>query len=62
MGQVVGATDPKGEAPRVRPLKPQDVLATVYHVLGIDPHQVFQDASQRPIPILNEGQAIAELI
>jgi hypothetical protein len=62
MGQVIGATDPKGEAPKLRPLRPQDVLATVYHVLGIDQHRVFQDAGQRPVPILNEGQAITELI
>lgn len=62
MGQAVGATDPKGEAPRSRPIKPQDVLATVYHVLGIDHRQVFQDAAQRPVPILDEGQVITELI
>jgi hypothetical protein len=62
MGQVVGATDARAEAPKLRPLKPQDVLATIYHVLQIDYHQVFHDASQRPIPILSEGQPIAELI
>jgi hypothetical protein len=62
MGQVVGATDARAEAPKLRPLKPQDVLATVYHVLGIDYHQVFHDASQRPIPILSEGEPIAELV
>ena len=62
MGQVVGATDPKGEAPRTRALGPQDVLATVYHVLGLDYLKEFYDAGQRPIPVLNEGKPIEELI
>jgi hypothetical protein len=61
-GRVVGATDPKGEYPRERPLGPQDVLATVYRFLGIDFRQVFRDGSGRPIAVLNEGQPIAELM
>jgi hypothetical protein len=62
MGQVVGSTDPKGEYPKTRPFSPQDVLATVYHVLGIDHQKVFSDESGRPMPILNEGKPIAELV
>jgi hypothetical protein len=62
MGQVVGSTDSKAEYPRTRELGPQDVLATMYHVLGIDYRQIFHDASGRPIPILNEGKPIQELI
>src|SRR5439155_23180252 len=37
MGQVIGSTNAKGEVPKDRPLWPQDVVATVYHHLGIDP-------------------------
>jgi len=62
MGQVVGATDSKAETPKTRPIGPQDVLATVYHVLGIDYRHVFYDAGRRPIPILNEGKPIEELL
>jgi hypothetical protein len=62
MGQVVGSTDAKGEYPRTRELGPQDVLATIYHVLGIDYGKIFHDASGRPIPLLNEGKPIKELI
>jgi Protein of unknown function (DUF1501) len=62
VGQVVGSTDVRGEYPKTRPVGPQDVLATMYHVLGIDRGQVFHDAGQRPIPVLNEGKPIAELI
>jgi hypothetical protein len=62
MGQVIGSTDPKAEYPRTRAVGPQDVLATMYHVLGIDYRHEFHDPAQRPIPILNEGKPIAELI
>jgi uncharacterized protein (DUF1501 family) len=61
-GQVVGATNAKAEHPADRPLKPADLLATVYHVLGIDPKLSFKDHSGRPIPILDEGEPIAEVI
>jgi hypothetical protein len=61
-GQVVGATNSKGEHPVERPLMPGDVLATVYHVLGIDPKLQFKDHSGRPVPILDEGEAIKEVI
>jgi hypothetical protein len=62
MGQVIGSTDPKAEYPKSRPIGPQDVLATIYHVLGIDYRHVFYDAGQRPIPVLNEGSPIEELL
>ena len=45
-----------------KPLKPADLLATVYYVLGIDPNLSFKDHLARPIPILDEGKAIAEVI
>jgi hypothetical protein len=62
MGQVVGSTDARGEYPRTRELSPQDVLATMYHALGVDYRHVFHDAGGRPIPVLNEGKPIQELI
>lgn len=61
-GQVVGATNDRGERPIERPLTPADVLATVYHVLGIDPRQTFLDNSGRPIPILDRGAPIREIV
>jgi len=62
MGQVIGATNSRGEFPRERPLTPQDLLATVYQHLGIDRHHEFRDLTGRPIPILSGGQPIAELV
>ena len=62
MGQMIGTTDAKAEYPRTRAVGPQDVLATMYHVLGIDARHEFHDAAQRPLKILNEGKPIEELI
>jgi len=62
VGQIIGSTDPKAEYPKTRAVGPQDVLATMYHVLGINYRHEFHDAAQRPVPILNEGKVIEELI
>jgi hypothetical protein len=62
MGQMVGSTDPRAEYPRTRAASPQDMLATMYHVLDIDYRHEFREGGQRPIPILNEGKPISELI
>jgi len=61
-GQVVGKTNAKAEHPVERALVPGDILATVYSVLGIDPDLMFKDHTGRPIPILDEGRAIKEVI
>ena len=61
-GQVVGSTNAKGEHPKDRPLTPADILATVYHVMGIDPKLSFKDHTGRPIPILDDGKPIAEIV
>ena len=61
-GQVVGATNARAEYPVERPLKPHDVLATVYQVLGVDQTLSFPDRSGRPISILTEGEPIREIL
>jgi hypothetical protein len=60
-GVVVGRTNARAEHPVDRALKPADILATVYHVLGIDPTETFKDHSGRPVAVLDEGEPIAEL-
>src|SRR5262245_8412051 len=62
MGQVIGATNARGEYPTTAPITPQDVLATVYRHLGIDPAQHFTDLGGKPIPILYRGEPIRQLI
>jgi hypothetical protein len=61
-GQVVGSTDRLGQTPLTRPLKPSNIHATVYHVLGIDPHLHLLDPSGRPVPTLDDPTPISELI
>jgi len=61
MGQAIGATDARGEAPVERRIAPEDILATVYQNLGIDPRTEFVNHAGRPIPILPGGTPIAEL-
>jgi len=43
-------------------VRPQDVLATIYHVLGINPAEELQDNLGRPVKILNSGDPIRELL
>ena len=60
-GRVVGSSDRKGAYPLNNPKSPQDVLATVYRHLGIDPHKHYLDHSGRPIATLPFGKPIEEL-
>ena len=60
-GQVIGATNSKGEEPIERPLSPNDLWATVYQHLGIDHNMAFPDHFGRPMPILPHGSPIPEL-
>jgi hypothetical protein len=62
MGQVIGRSGPRGEEVVDRPLSPQDVAATVYHHLGIDPHTTFPDPQGRPLALVEKGEPIRELI
>ena len=62
-GQVIGATDRRGEDVVDRRVGPQDFLATIYRHLGIDYERVMiPDHSGRPTPIVTNGQAIPELL
>ena len=62
MGQVIGATDARGSDPSQRAMNSNCLLATIYRRFGIDTHQMLHDRTGRPIPILAEGEPIAELI
>ena len=62
MGQVIGATDSRGENPHGRAYTPQNVLATLYYVLGIDPSLTVTDHQGRPHYLLDDREKIAELV
>lgn len=61
MGQVIGATNAKGEEPVERLITPNDFLATLYQAMGVPVETHFEDFSGRPVPIVPAGQPIAEL-
>lgn len=62
MGQMIGETDTKAEYPISKPYSPGCVLSTMYHTIGVDYRHVFYDQARRPLPVLNEGRPIAELV
>jgi hypothetical protein len=62
MGQVIGSTTARGENPRDQIYTVPNVLATVYHALGIDPALTFPDRSGRPVALLEDRTPIRELL
>jgi hypothetical protein len=62
MGQAIGETSKHGDAPITRPYTPQNVLATLFHVLGIDPSTTLPDHNGRPQYLLEDREPIRELI
>jgi hypothetical protein len=63
MGQIIGRSSARGERVVERPISPQDVAATVYHHLGINGKSaVFRDALDRPMPLIDSGEPIRELV
>lgn len=61
-GTVCGATDKQAAYPVSHPVSPGDVVATIYHLLGIDPHLTVPDHLGRPIPIAHGGDPIFDVI
>jgi hypothetical protein len=57
-GRVVGATDRQAGEVTSNPVSPKDILATMYHLLGIDPHQFLPDRTGRRIPLLPDGSRV----
>jgi hypothetical protein len=60
-GRIVGQTDPHGEYIVERPVTVQDLHATIYHALGIDPYTSFLNTAGRPVPAVDDGTPIKEL-
>lgn len=61
-GQVVGSSDRIGAYPDSRPVRPRDLSATIFHLLGISPNAEFLDPLARPRPVTDGGVALRELI
>jgi hypothetical protein len=61
-GQVIGATDARGEQPVGHPIRMQNVLATLYGLLGIDPTTTLPDFNGRPQYVLEDSRPVAGLL
>jgi uncharacterized protein (DUF1501 family) len=61
-GRVVGKSDAIAGDVAQTPISPKDVLATSFHLMGIDPHTTVQDQQNRPVPIAGTGVLQTELL
>jgi hypothetical protein len=61
-GRVVGRTDKHGAEVSERPVSPKDILATAYHLLGIDPETHVTDRTGRPMPLVQDAHVIHDLL
>jgi hypothetical protein len=61
-GRVVGRSDKIASDPLERQVSPKDILATIYHLLGIDPKTMLTDQQGRPMPLIPEGEVIGEIL
>lgn len=63
MGQVIGSTDKTGGYAETRPVHYRDILATLYHNLGLDPHSYVNDVNDRPVMLMSEeARPVRELL
>ena len=62
MGQVIGETDARAERAKSGSINFQNIFATIYHVLGIDPATTLPDFSGRPQYLLDDREPIAALV
>jgi hypothetical protein len=59
-GQVLGASDRFAAYPATAPISPDDLAATIYHLLGIEPRTEIRDRVGRPL-VLTGGRVLHEL-
>jgi hypothetical protein len=61
-GQVLGESDARAMYPKTDPIAPQEVVATIYHQLGIDLGKIYHSPLGRPLPIANSGRPLEALV
>ena len=59
---VHGSTDTNGMAPASDPVGPDDVCSTIFHRLGLNPHQELNTPTGRPIQLFREGKVVDRLL
>ncbi len=61
MGQVIGESSPRIEVPATTPIKPQDLMATILRMYGIDHRLQIVNHQGRPVYLVEDGSPITEL-
>ncbi len=61
-GVALGKTDARAERPASDPYGPEDLFATTYSLMGIDPKSEFHTPDGRPVALVNNGKVMAELL
>jgi uncharacterized protein (DUF1501 family) len=61
-GRVIGRSDKIASDPAEHPVSPKDLLATAYHLLGVDPSMMISDRQGRPMPLVPDGRVVQELL
>jgi hypothetical protein len=61
-GQIIGATDKQCAYPTTEPVSVEDVLRTVFSLMGIDTTKTYYTPLGRPVPIVNGGRIIKGLV
>jgi uncharacterized protein (DUF1501 family) len=61
-GRVVGRSDARAERPASDPYAPEDLSATLCHLMGIDPKEEFHTPEGRPVAVVNGGRVMRELL
>ncbi|MCH2611282.1 MAG: DUF1501 domain-containing protein, partial [Pirellulales bacterium] len=62
MGQVIGESSRKIEVPETTPISPQDLMATIFHMYGLDYRMQLINNQGRPVNLIENGTPIKELI
>jgi len=61
-GTIVGASDKRGAFVKDRPVRPEDILETVYHLKGVAPGTTIPDRVRRPVRLTESGSVVPELL
>jgi hypothetical protein len=61
-GVAIGASDKSGAYVKDNPISPKDILATIYHLLGIDHERTIPDRLGRPYPLVSGGRVVEEML
>ena len=60
-GQTYGTSDKQAGFPIDKPVSPEQMSATIFHALGIDPHMRINDRQGRPVELVHNADPVFEL-